>query len=158
MTLPKTFPQKIYFYPRTPVECDTVLFVQSVFRIEFLSTHSCGVRLVYHRPYAKLRGFLSTHSCGVRLTLLIAENLIIGNFYPRTPVECDKNGQWHDVEFLNFYPRTPVECDKMPIQICSLSAKFLSTHSCGVRQTYWIDVTNIDCISIHALLWSATRR
>ena len=33
-------------------------------------------------------------------------------FYPRTPVECDRQGLPDYLITMNFYPRTPVECDK----------------------------------------------
>ena len=100
----------------------------------FLSTHSCGVRLGELRQPMSEKVFLSTHSCGVRRRRFGVRRCRYGNFYPRTPVECDK--------------MTKILVDKLPISIHALlwSATnnsrikraslqlFLSTHSCGVRR------------------------
>ena len=78
--------------------------------------------------------FLSTHSCGVRREQLLFCLCPFPYFYPRTPVECDDTYLFAVGVHSYFYPRTPVECDDQ-------------SQSGSIK---------VSCISIHALLWSAT--
>ena len=59
----------LYFYPRTPVECDYWTSGSGLGHLQFLSTHSCGVRQLVFIPSCCSKEFLSTHSCGVRLRI-----------------------------------------------------------------------------------------
>ena len=90
--------------------------------------------------------FLFTHSCGVRRHLCIEPARSLRNFYPRTPVECDTayksetvtsirisihallwsatNGsQQMQTHAAYFYPRTPVECDSLKGKAAMLYAQ-----------------------------------
>ena len=79
----------LYFYPRTPVECDR-------YQREGLANDNyfyprtpveCDQKGMLNMT--KYQVFLSTHSCGVRHTTMSRLRIGIINFYPRTPVECD---------------------------------------------------------------------
>ena len=71
-------------------------------------------------------------------------------------MECDHTATLRAVvSFKNFYPRTPVECD----QVCTAIAGRIRI---SIHALLWsatklnIETPVIKVISIHALLWSAT--
>ena len=123
------------FYPRTPVECDDLLNITRQETV-LISIHallwSATLIGLYFLKYPFK--FLSTHSCGVRLHGPQLQTQVYRYFYPRTPVECDRFCRFGSWSHSYFYPRTPVECDVTFIKF-RLQLQ----------------------ISIHALLWSATR-
>ena len=123
------------FYPRTPVECDGHRFSDAPSMYIFLSTHSCGVRLVTQDRHLRQDK----------------------NFYPRTPVECDRNSTWRLLYCSHFYPRTPVECDSGCLLLPSMSKYFYPRTPVECDQEFTRLLDGVISISIHALLWSATR-
>ena len=141
---------------------------------KFQSTHSCRVRLINCVIWRKNAEFQSTHSCRVRRNQTTMTDEEMGDFNPRTRVECDDAATSNNKSCKVFQsthscrvrlyvtsgstrpryfnPRTRVECDCRKMGDIHFKPLFQSTHSCRVRQSRQYDSRFRVPISIHALV------
>ena len=96
----------------------------------FQSTHPCGVRHMELLSKRLRCLFQSTHPCGVRLEGKNPSSVIIVSIH--APVWGATAVLVPTINNLCFNPRTRVGCDP-PFGFSKSTAKFQSTHPCGVR-------------------------
>ena len=100
----------LYFYPRTPVECDCLANAETVKNKYFYPR--TPVECDLPKRHTRQDDYISIHALLWSATIISkSDEMTKGNFYPRTPVECDV-------------------CVRL---FKSRDCIFLSTHSCGVR-------------------------